>query len=410
MSTNEKIFHLERVNHQELLQVLLSFFGHAKSTSQGYRYHGGGEDFFLEVQLDRTGKILEINPSKEFSGEELARLGSRIEEILIDNQIPMIGQIVAFSSERVEGYFRYGDLFQIIPVPDRAPKPKVLIADHPFLLQFSYVSCPDITVDNIRRSRKTTVYVRLLNLLNVPITLGSRYIRFSWIMNTKDPNGWTSEWRQEGYTYKGLSGKISKYTPVAKLQPIKRIPSHKYYSEFRAISSKPLRFPDNLENSFDLAFGLNARDWEKFFMACSWYYQAQAIWRESNSSSFVALVSAMECLIAKPERCPDCGQALTEGIEKCDHCGQSRYKVTKRFKEFLEKYVPFLEKRFPEEKKLLYRVRSELSHGMDLLTRDLKPWYFMMNARAEKQDALQRNLHFIARTAINNWLWNRGKG
>ncbi len=26
MSTNDEIFHLERVNHQELLQVLLSFF------------------------------------------------------------------------------------------------------------------------------------------------------------------------------------------------------------------------------------------------------------------------------------------------------------------------------------------------------------------------------------------------
>ncbi len=358
-----------------------------------------------------TGKISKISPSKEFPGEELTKLGSKIKEILVDNQSPRIGQIVAFSSEGVEGYFRYKDLFQVIPIPDTAPKPKVMVADHPFLLQFSYVSCRDMAVDNTRWFRKATVYVRLLNLLsNLPITLRSRHIRFFWTMNTKDPNGWTSEWRQEGYTYKGLSGKISKYTPVAKLQPIKRIPSHKYYSEFPAISSKPLRFPDNLGNSFDLAFGLNARDWEKFIMACSWYYQAQAIWRESNSSSFVALVSAIECLIDKPERCPDCRQTITEGIEKCDHCGQPRYKVTKKFREFLDRYVPLLEERFPEERKLLYGVRSELSHGLNLLVRDLKPWYFMMNARAEKQDALQRNLHFVARTAINGWLWNRGKG
>lgn len=411
MSANERNFHLKEVNHQELLQVLLSFFGHAEVKPQGYRYQRDGTDFFLDIQLDPAGKIVEINPSKEFPSQELTKLGSKIKEVLIDNQSPGISQIVAFSSERVEGYFRYKDLFQIIPVPDTAPKPEVLVADHPFLLQFSYTSCPDIAIDSTRWSKKSTVYIRLLNLFsNVPFTLGSRYIRFSWTLDTKDPNNPTSEWRQEGYVYRGLSGKMDKYTSIEKLQPIKQIPYQKYYSELPAISSRPLKFPDNLENSFDLAFGLNEQDWKRFFMACSWYYQAQAIWRESNSSSFVALVSAIECLIDKPERCLDCGQTITEGIEKCDHCGQPRYRVTKKFREFLEKYVPFLEERFSKERKLLYEVRSKLSHGLNLLVRDLEPWYIIMDVRAEEQDTLQRNLYFITRTAIYNWLWNRGKG
>jgi len=399
MSVNKDNFHLKEVNHQDLFQVLLSFFGQSKGIKpRGYRYQKNGVDFFLDVQLDKAGKIARINPSKGFPSEELSKIESKIKETLINNQNLGIAQVVGFSSERVEGYFRYKDSFQIIPVPDNAPKPEVLVADHPFLLQFSYISCPDITIDNIHRSHKSNVYIRLLNLFsNSLISLGSRYARFSWTMDTKDPNNWTSEWRQEGYTYKGFSGKIDEYIPVENFQPIKRIPYRDYYSRPPAISLGPLEFPDNLEKSFDLAFSLNSQEWKRFFMACSWYYQSIDIWQESNSSAFIALVNAIECLIDKPKK----------ELEKCECCGQPKYNVTKKFKEFLKNYTPFLEKEFPKEKELIYNVRSKLSHGLDLLMRDLEPWYFIQNIRAEEQDILQRNLYFITRIAIYNWLWNR---
>lgn len=416
MGTKEKIFHLSEVNHQELLEILASFFGRAESKPKGYRYQKDGTDYFLEVQLDATGKIVKISPSKAFPGEELSNIESKIKETLINNQSPGIGQIIAFSTKKVEGYFRYKDLFQIIPVPDIAPKPGgVLVAFHPFLLQFSYIYCTNTWVDTMRRFKNSMVYIRLLNLFsNVRITSGTRYARFFWIMNTDDRNNLTSEWKREGYIYKGLSGNIDQYTPIDKFQLIKQIPHQEYYNyydHFRLpiLTSKPLKFPDNLEESFDLALSLNSQDWEKFFMACSWYYQAEAIERESSSSSFIALVNAIECLTEKPERCPECGQTITEGIEKCKFCSQPKYRVTKKFKNFLEKYVPFLEKRFPKERKLLYEIRSKLSHGLNLLLRDLNPWYFGMSIQIEEQDDLQRRLNFITRTAIYNWLRNREK-
>ncbi|GAG59669.1 unnamed protein product, partial [marine sediment metagenome] len=177
-------------------------------------------------------------------------------------------------------------------------------------------------------------------------------------MNTDDPNNLTSGWEREGYIYKGFSGKIDQYTPIDKFQLIKQIPHQKsynyYYFRLPTLTSEPLKFPDNLEESFDLALSLNMQDWKKFFMACSWYYQAESIERESSSSSFIVLVNAIECLTEKPDRCPECDQTITEGIEKCKFCSQPKYRVTKKFKEFLEKYVPFLEKQFPKEKKLLY--------------------------------------------------------
>ncbi len=399
MSVDENYLYLKKVNHQELLSALLSFFGHCEWIRPGeYRYRKQEVKFFLDVQLDKKGKIAKINPSEGFPVGELNEIQSKIKDTLVDDQSLKVNEKVGFAQERAEGYFRYKDLFQIVPVPDTAPKPKVQVADHPFLLQFSYISCPDMMINFARQNEKSSIYIRLLNLFsNVPITSGSRYARFFWAICERSPNNFTSEWKQEGYMYKGLPRKTEEYTPIEDFQPIIRVPYKDYYSRHPAITSNPLEFPDNLEKSFDLAFSLNSGDWKKFFMACSWFYQANDIWRESNSSAFLEIVNAIECLIDKPQR----------GIERCECCGQPKYTVTKRFKEFLKEHVPFLEKVFPEEKELFYKFRSKLSHGVDLLMRDLEPWNFAMNARAEEQDTLQRNLSFITRIAIYNWLWNR---
>ncbi len=115
-------------------------------------------------------------------------------------------------------------------------------------------------------------------------------------------------------------------------------------------------------------------------MACNWYAQYRYTAKESRSSAFIALVTALECLGEQP-----------------------RYRVTVHFKEFLKKYFPAIDQ-FPKEKKIIYQVRSQLAHGADLLRADLEPWNFLVDATEEDQGQLQRNLLYIARLAIYNWL------
>jgi hypothetical protein len=63
---------------------------------------------------------------------------------------------------------------------------------------------------------------------------------------------------------------------------------------------------------------------------------------------------------------------------KCDTCKQSRYQVTRHFREFLVKYAPdSLSMR--KEEVILYTTRSKLAHGVKLVKHDLKPWSFTMN-------------------------------
>lgn len=400
-------FFLDKVDHQELMDVLLTYFKSASTFDGGNRCRLSGTAHFLEVYVDKKGTINKVVSSKRFPIKNLEEIRSLIFNTLISNQKRAVGQIIGFCDEKVEGTFRYKDLFQIVPVPKIAPQPQVSVADHPFRLQFSYNSSSHSMTDSKRRTEKATVYVRLLNLLSKRrITFDSGFVEFNWVMETKNPKKWTAEWRQGGYTYKGLSGRTKRYSYLKRFRPIALVPSKKYYSERQVRGTGALQFPNNLSKSIDLAFSLDKKDWGQFYMACSWYSQAEDIWQRSNSSSFIAMVSAIECLIDKPEQCPECDQTITVALGKCSSCKKPIYRLTQNFKNFLRKYVSFIDQ-FPNEKKVLYDVRSKLSHGLDLFSRDLQPWNFMIDVKTQEEAALQRNLHFIVSTAIYKWLWAR---
>jgi len=75
--------------------------------------------------------------------------------------------------------------------------------------------------------------------------------------------------------------------------------------------------------------------------------------------------------------------------EKCSACGQPKFEITKKFKAFLKQYVPRIEEDFPDEFKAIYRMRSDLAHGLDLLTADLEYWNYFGTPLQQWQDDFQ---------------------
>jgi hypothetical protein len=69
------------------------------------------------------------------------------------------------------------------------------------------------------------------------------------------------------------------------------------------------------------------------------------------------------------------------------------------------KYVPFIEE-MSNEKKMMYKTRSELAHGLGIFSRDAEPGVFLKPIEQE-QNQLHRNIHYIVFTGISNWLWSR---
>ena len=57
-----------------------------------------------------------------------------------------------FSLRRVEGWYKYGDAFLIRPAPGNAPRPEVEYAQHPWILEFSFVESSDFRFATCGRS------------------------------------------------------------------------------------------------------------------------------------------------------------------------------------------------------------------------------------------------------------------
>jgi hypothetical protein len=139
--------------------------------------------------------------------EDLAALQSAIELELLPAPLS-VGTEVLFATLPVNGAFRYEDVFQILPVPSEAPRPSVLIADHPFLLQFKYKSSQNAF---LRAARRAAQARRLKLLLSVLLEGGVRgagsFSRHHWVIPPFDPAPalpLRSTWCQEVYTFESL--------------------------------------------------------------------------------------------------------------------------------------------------------------------------------------------------------------
>lgn len=317
-----------------------------------------------------------------------------------------VSQLIAFCNAQVTGHFRYKDLFQILPMPDDAPKSiPFLPSSYPFILEVSYQSCPNQFIESARQREKAVIYTRLLNLFsNQGISPSPLVAQDGWVIKTEDLSNITSEWKQLGYAYAGLKGSMNNFSTVENINPLEKTSFLTYYFEPLTKPHIPLTLPETLELTLDKAFALDKSTWKKFFMACSWYAQYQKTWAVSHSSAFIALVTAIECLAQEKEECDVCKQPILENDEDiCSSCGQPRYRVTKHFRDFLKAYFPLFDS-FPREIKMLYQVRSQLAHGGDLLQADLEPWKFFLDVKKHEQYHLQRILSYIVGITIFVWL------
>src|SRR5260370_18218933 len=218
-------FHTSKVEAQELMHLLLGNFSHGKNIRElVYKFQKQDEQHFIEVTCDETGSIKMITPSKSFPHKELDTIEEHMQNTILKKDGIKIAQFIGFCDEPITGYFKYKDLFQILPLPEDAPKPKIAVADHPFILEVAYESCSQPMVDTLRRRKQAVIYTRLLNLFaNQHISLGARYGQFAWTQRTDNTSNWTVEWAPLGYFYNALKGIADEFSSVEAFHPIERI-------------------------------------------------------------------------------------------------------------------------------------------------------------------------------------------
>jgi len=412
-------FSYERIRQarkdHELITLLDEYFQHRRQfqfDGQGnitsFVYSKSEGNYHVELVLDKQGRIVKIVPREHLSDQEASQLEVLIKDTLLDDTVMKVGRTICFlSGVQLERYFRCKD-FQILPVPDHAPKS---LQNCPFLLEFSYPASSHWIVNGIRRQATEQKYLILLGLfLTTQIQQNPPLSPYRWTMDRESK----VEERCYGYTYAAYDTVSDAFSDTTPYQAADLIPHQLYYGTMLAAltvwsaANLELQIPASLCASFEKVGRLSDIDYEKFMRACYYFHQAQQLWSSSLSFSLIALVTAIECLAGKnKEKCKTCGQDIVASSERCIICDQPQFQVTNHFKKFVETQYPAMTQ-FPEAMGLLYKTRSNLVHGSEILLKDSQPWLsFMNNTKALQQYDVHGQAYLITKIVLLNWLHSR---
>lgn len=156
------------ISGMDLLQVLLQHFGGAVHLDDGREVlYPKDPPYALRIVLNKRGEPIEAQATKAMTPESFTSLRERIHREFIESAGFSVNRQVYFCMAPVRGWWRYRDRFQILPVPEAAPKADFAYLDHPFLIEFRYTRAPDFFLDSCRRARVVSKLALLLNALLV---------------------------------------------------------------------------------------------------------------------------------------------------------------------------------------------------------------------------------------------------
>jgi hypothetical protein len=281
----------------------------------------------------------------------------------------------------------------------------VLLADHPFLLQFKYKSSHSTFLGLARRATHARRLQLLLSvLLEGNIKSVDWVSRFHWVIppiNAETTLQLRSMWCQEMYTFESL-GKLTvgdSFCDVTDFEPLPVIDPVKYYTRIGIRPGQTLSLPANLHELLARFFSASDDDQERFVRASFWFNHAHTVYVHSRSASFTSLISAIEALIPTEQKlgdCPTCRRPLGKG-------------ATRRMNEFLDQYAP-AEPKFQASRVALYwQFRSQLSHGGALSLLDRNVFSLGLGGRHREEQDLLNEVWQLVKIVLVNWLHSRNQ-
>ncbi|MBW8035640.1 MAG: hypothetical protein FVQ79_08425 [Planctomycetes bacterium] len=359
---------------------------------------------------------------------------------------PIAQQTGLLSNFPLRGYYRYKDLFQILPA---AAQNQSFQQDHPLILEILYF--PDVWPhrdqllwhrdlwererfeyiqnhsteremdpsdewvkayqDQTTRMRFPAIIEEVSGLLT--LFANHRFFTYHaeqhWFIPIHPPDRDApnrSLWGQLDYIFDPLGSGTDLSEPTC--PEVTKVPIQKYYARVRDVmyagEDNTVQLPENIDHLFDLYFKLHPDKKTGLHTACYLYNRALELRTTCASLSLVAAVMAIEALV----NCSGADQPVTkvceecrtpESIENCSVCGLPRYRATSRFKQFLSDFGSEDLKKFANE---LYKTRSKLAHG-GLLRDDLHDSGFYTGKKDEER-MFQRNSLSLVRIVMLNWL------
>lgn len=317
-------------------------------------------------------------------------------------------RFVAFSPLPIEGSYRYKDVLQIMSLPDTAPKPQYAIGEHPLVIEYVYDTIDGEEIARIaaeysdpcsfdeRMLESRYDFTKQDEILCV-LSVITKYLITKeengrrWVLCDKDED-WISVERGVGYFWKGLSQFGENLTDID-IGNITEVQYEQYYSK-DAFLGEPFMLSDSTSWILDKYFSLDEARKEAFLSACVLFERSSRTWAISHSLAYIGFVSGIEALIEYENK--------NVKIEKCDDCGQPKYKVMNKFLTFARDYGNDSHE-FKKYAKKLYDRRSQIGHVGKLLSHDLAGK--ISGPVVEMNDGIElRNLQRVVRIMMINWL------
>lgn len=328
---------------------------------------------------------------------------------------------IFFTKAPLGGHYRYKDVFQIFPCDmENMPVSKAQ-KHHPNILEF-WTTDDEIIKSPIefeglqdffdKTATQLTKQDRILALLTT--FTNNLFFRYTDISGTwgmpllkddpgEEANTWSSKWCINMYHFPDLPRqfKIEKFTDQ-KIPVIKRIPHKAFYTFEPDLDSNPQKkivFPTTIDNLFDAYYSLEPTIASYIDSASSYTVSAIELHYTRKTLSLLSSFTSMETMVNLEYKDVE--------AEKCESCGQLKYSVSRKFREYLLKYIgdsPNNKKKFNK----YYSIRSKIVHtGRQLKTELL----FADVPEEEKQSELVTRIGILqlGKLAITNWLLTNGK-
>ena len=387
----QRALRLGEVDGDDLVEVLISYFGGARHESpRELAFPNEGEaKLTLRFSKDlRTCEYAEAGPGLD--DEAVGAIAAKVDEEVVASAGARYGTVVLFSLERLVGSWRYQDRLQLRMVPEASPRPTMLYADHPLLMDFTYRSAGEIMANMRRRQRAAARWTQRLNVLVRPgVKATDDSARSHWVFVRDEDAQVRSEYLQAGYAPVGLTVDENQMPPAG-APPVERVSADDYYTRHGTML-QPLTLPTTLEQSISSIEGLPAEALLRFDRAAYWFYCAQHLVHE-HSLIAVSLGAAIEAMFEPDPTAP-----------RCPECQRELHGPTARFVDFMSTHLPSEDaegarRLFAE----FYGLRSRPAHG-HVFDTDFLPLPSFIPSRLDEEEKV-RALFAYVQIALVNWL------
>lgn len=325
---------------------------------------------------------------------------------------------IIFSSQDIEGCYRFDNFFQISSLSGDHKKPPESTGDFPLLLEFAIeineqerhkLADQACVIANDKLKLQLTDGTYLTSKRDEIIFLLSLFTRLRFFVYSKLDKSWfisftthddQLHWGQKAYFTSGIPlGVQSTFsTPAAMLIPSE--PCSNYFDmhfafPWQGVAGRRFYLPDNIDTLFKKYQTIEPEAKKAFLSSCTLFYHSLKIWFESKSLTYSALISCLETLISYEYR--------NNKYSACKECKSTQYQVMAKFRNFFNVDDLSTDDASRKYIKMFYDYRNNILHkGLIFKSDEATPGY--NTPKEAEEESMLKALVTITRKRILTWL------